>query len=219
MDVIGISEACWYEWMFNHISQHTPRRTQKRQNLQSWVKPDTLHYLNKVSYYKSFLRRKIKPSEDQLQKLKSMTDHCETRQTNDRIVYEENLSKGRNQKAIFKYLKSLKRDKFPPTICYKSFVAKSDSEKAIFLNCFFSTIVQDPNYVSFHPSEYTIFGNIKVSFGIEDIRNELDQLKVNKSRGADELPPVLLKSTSPVLSKSLFAVFQNIKRLKKFPVA
>ena len=55
--------------------------------------------------------------------------------------------------------------------------------------------------------------------GIEDIRNELDQLKVNKSRGPDELPSVLLKPTSPVLSKSLFAVFQNFKRLKKFAVA
>ena len=38
-----------------------------------------------------------------------MTDHCETMQTNERIVYEENLSKRRNQNAIFKYLKSLKR--------------------------------------------------------------------------------------------------------------
>ena len=59
-----------------------------------------------------------------------MTDHCETMQTNDRIVYEENLSKWRNQNAIFKYLKNLKRDTIPPTICYKSFVAKSDSEKS-----------------------------------------------------------------------------------------
>ena len=63
---VDVNVACWYEWMFNHISQHTPRRTQKRQNFQPWVKPETSHYLNKVSSYKSFLRRKINPLEDQL---------------------------------------------------------------------------------------------------------------------------------------------------------
>ena len=42
--------AAWYEWFFDLISQHAPRRTIKRQNIQPWITPPTVHFINRIAW-------------------------------------------------------------------------------------------------------------------------------------------------------------------------
>ena len=60
-------------------------------------------------------------------------------------------------------------------------------------NKHFCSIVCDPIYTSYQPSGFTNFGPFDLAF-TNDIK-ELNVLRVNKSRGPDELPPIVMNKT------------------------
>ena len=146
-----------------------------------------------------------------------MTKHCEDLQKADRVNYESKLASSRNKHAIFKYLKSLKGDQYPPSITNGTAHAEKDIDKAEMFNKHFCSIVCDPTYSSYQPSDLTIFGPIDLAFTKEDIIKELNVLRINKSRGPDQLPPIVKKNPANNISHSLFTIFSNLKRLSKFP--
>ena len=57
----------------------------------------------------------------------------------------------------------------------------------------------------------------KVNFTEKEITKELEMLVVTKSRGADDIPAILLKKTANTVSKSIKSLFNNIGRLHKVP--
>ena len=69
--------AAWYDWFFDLISQHTPRRTIKRQNTQQWITPRTVHFIYKLSTYRKSLNKRYLKKDVQKKKLEDMTKHCE----------------------------------------------------------------------------------------------------------------------------------------------
>ena len=84
-------------------------------------------------------------------------------------------------------------------------------------NKHFCSIVCDPTYTSDQPSDLTIFGPTDLAFTKEDIIKELKVLRINKSRGPDQSPPIVMKNTANNICHSLFTIFSNLKRLAKFP--
>ena len=118
---------------------------------------------------------------------------------------------------MFKYLKSLKSDQYPPSITNGTAHAEKDIDKAEMFNKHFCSIVCDPTLTSYQPSDLTIFGPIDLAFTKKDIIKELNVLRINKSRGPDQLPPLVMKNTANNISPSLFTIFSNLKRLSKFP--
>ena len=62
-----------------------------------------------------------------------------------------------------------------------------------------------------------MFGNVKIDLMENEIEKELNSLNVTKSRGPDNIPPILLRKTSRTLVKSIYQVFRNILRTRTFP--
>ena len=153
----------------------------------------------------------------QKKKLEDMTKHCENLQKDDRVNCESTLASSRNKHAILKYLVSVKGDQYPPSMTNGSAYAATDIDNAEMFNKHVCSIVCDPIYSSYQPSDLINFGLIDLAFEKEDIIKELNVLRVNKSRRPDELPPIVKKKTANTISHSFFTIFSDLKGFSKFP--
>ena len=124
--------------------------------------------------------------------------HCANLQERDRQEYEEELISSRNRSRIFKYLKSFQKEKFPPKIVHLDWnsVGQNSKEKAELFNTYFSSVVTDESYEQIDAPPLLEAAGQKINFTEKEITKELEMLVVTKSRGADGIPPILLKRTA-----------------------
>ena len=213
---VDVNTDLWYEWLFEHIEMFTPKRTKRRQNLPPWTSQETSHQLNRLNTLKKKAERRN--DENLNYKVTTLENTCMQLQEEDRSAYESHLFASRDRNRIFKYLKSLQSDALPPKMtCGGNATACTDSEKAELFNDYFSSVVTDENYVFFYPPKDHKFGTGDLLICEDEIQEELKKLNATKSRGADTIPPSLLKNLWNVVSKSITSLFSTIKRLKKFP--
>ena len=205
----------WYEWIFHLIEKTTPRRTRRRQELPPWVSSETSHKLNNFRT----LRRKseccVNFSPYLATQLIELEKHCANLQERD-LQENEELILSRNRSRIFKYLKSFQKEKFPPKIVHIEWnsVAQNSKEKAELFNTYFSSVVTDESYEQIDAPPLLEAGGQKINFTEKEITKEMEMLVVTKSRGADGIPPILLKKTAKTGSKSIKNLFNNIGRLQ-----
>ena len=95
-------------------------------------------------------------------------------------------------------MKSFQKEKFPPTIVHLDWNsdAQSSKEKAELFNTYFSSVVTDESYEQIDAPPLLEAGGQKINFTEKEITKELEMLVVTKSRGADGIPPILLKKTA-----------------------
>ena len=213
---VDVTCTLWYEWLHKLIEPNTPVRTRKRQLHPPWITLETSHCLEKLNT----LRRKTLRSKVQKPKaLNRLEKKCEEMQSADRAEYEDNLFASRYKSKTFKYLKSFQKDPIPPKIEWPEMKvsAVEDFERAELFNKYFTSIVTDNDYKTFEPSRSQVFGNEENEISELLIKENLETLGVSKSRGADNIPPILFIKCSHSIAKSLSLLFQNIERLAKFP--
>ena len=145
--------------------------------------------------------------------------HCANLQERDRQEYEEELISSRNRSRIFKFLKSFQKEKFPPKIVHLDWnsVAENSKEKAELFNTYFSSVVTDESYDQIDAPPLLEAGGQRINFTEKEITKELEMLFVTESRGADGIPPILLKKTAKTVSKSIKSLFNYIGRLHSVP--
>ena len=81
----------------------------------------------------------------------------------------------------------------------------------------FSSVVTDENYEQIDAPPLLEAAGQKINFTEKEITKDLEMLVFTKSRGADGIPPILLKKTANTLSKSIKSLFNNIGRLQNVP--
>ena len=194
---INVNTKLWYEWVFGLIKNFTPRRTIKKQIHAPWITQETSHSLNKLET----MRRKYQKSDSNKNlkvKLKSFEEKCYDMQETDRLNYEKQLFSTRRNQKIFKYLKSLQKENYPPRLTNSKtgMKASTDSEKANLFNVYFSNIVTDVHYKFFVPWPLQTYGNKALLIDRNSICLSLQSINIPKSKGPDQLPPILFKRTS-----------------------
>ena len=91
------------------------------------------------------------------------------------------------------------------------------AKKEELFNTFFSSVVTDESYEQIDAPPLLEAVGRKINFTEKEITKELEMLVVTKSRGADGIPPILLKKTAKTVSKSIKSLFNNIGRLHSVP--
>ena len=117
-------------------------------------------------------------------------------------------------------MKSFQKEKFPPKIVHLDWnsVAQTSKEKAELFNKYFSSVVTDESYEQIDARPLLEAGGQKLNFTEKEITKELEMLVVRKSRGADGIPPILLKKIAKTVFKSIKkSLFNNIGRLHSVP--
>ena len=183
-----------------------------------WTSAGTSHHMDMIETERRKLRKKGLCTSE---KLKRLTEVCDQLQTNDRVEYEQKVFASRLKGRIFNYYKSLKRDSLPPVIKSESLKkeATTDLEKANLFNTYFATVVTDDDYEYFQPSEQHIYGENDINITENLIKTELRSLNISNIRGHDSIPPLLFKKCGGSIATSHRNLFNNIKRLRKFPSA
>ena len=155
------------------------------------------------------------------EKLERLTEECDQLQTSDRVDCEQKAFASRLKGRNFKYFKSLKKDSLPLVIKSESLKkeATTDLEKANLFTNYFAMVVTDDDYEYFQPSEQHIYGENDIKITEDLIKTELRSLNTSKIRGHDSIPPILFKKCGGAIATSLQNLFNNIKRLRKFPSA
>ena len=138
-------------------------------------------------------------------------------QNKDREQNERALFSSRNEQNFLNYLKSLQKDSLPSIMkcATRNGEARTDEDKARPFTEFFASVVTDEDYAFFEPSRRHFYGKREVDIAEAGIKTKLKKLNSIKRQGNDSVPPILLRKTVGVFSKSLKNLFNNIKRLQK----
>ena len=200
----------WYAWLKNAVEKFVPRRTKHRQALAVWVKPSTSNIIKRLQTAK--LRGETRKVED----LRSQVSMA---LTNDECEYKEKVFKSRNTHLLFKHFKSLRHtSSLPPVLKDENHQYISASDKAKALNNYFHSVFSTPDKSSsIHLQQNHCMPPNCYDYPVSEtfIHETMSSLDVTKTRGPDELPPVLFKKLSLHLAKSLNVLFQTFISLTK----
>ena len=128
--------------------------------------------------------------------------------------YEERLvDKVRSEpKKLFKYIRS--QQKVQPVISQLACggrLAEADEEKAEILQDFFTSVFVEegdgvlPDFPTVHQGKVID----DADFSPSDVKLELENLKIDKAAGPDEIPSVVLKECAAQLATPLFCLFRK----------
>ena len=139
-------------------------------------------------------------------KLKSMLEKC---CGDDKIEYEQNLAAERSTGKLFKYFRAFKKSIEK---------AENESEKIQPFSKFFASVyVQSSEfYERFQDCSEIRFLCI-LTFKETETESICEKLNVNKSKGPDELPPVLFRKCRKTIFHSFFQIFTKILQIFIFP--
>ena len=185
-----------------------PYKTRHRCNLLPWVSPQTSHSLKKLET----LRRKYfsKPNDNIQLKITILEKSIESSTELDQANYETSLANRRNTSHLFKYFKSLRKSNpIPSSVNWGSVTAKTEFEQCHLFNDYFISVFSTDNVQFIEDRNH----EIKIQdFDASEkkIIQILKQLDITKSRGDDELPPVLFRNSN--ISHSLAQLFYKIKQ-------
>ena len=204
----------WYDWIFTIIDASVPVRSNHRAQLSPWVTGRSSNVLKKLS-----TAEKHKKS---YYKILSLRNEAALYLDEDRVEYETKLFSGRNTGSIFEYIKSLKKDsQLPSVIRWNEVSADSNLRKAnLFNDYFISVFTRNTLDVQLGESDSQLPDERDASdyqINRDEVYSVLSNLDISRSRGEDQLPPVILRKLAIELTPSVFNVFRNIHRLDTFP--
>ena len=167
------------------------------------------------------LNRGVCPSSDLILKVQKLSQELEEAVANDKREYEKSLSDSRNLATIFKNINFVKSDRSAlPTFLNNGKSAVTDREKTDLLNEYFVSVFVNPNGADSNHTITIPSQTCTISeYCIEKITiaKICKDLNTRKSRGPDNVPPIVYKETAEAIASSLHNIFKNIKRLGKFP--
>ena len=201
----------WYLWLNVFLNETIPKRTQHRAFLSPWISQSTSHLIECLNT----ARRRYKDMHTKVLKLKSRLEKC---CGNDKIEYEQNLAAERSTGKLFKYFRDFKKSNISSLVFYKNEKLENYSDEAQLFSKFFASVyVQSSEfYEPFqHGSENHFLSNL--TFEETEIESICEKLNVNKSKGPDELPPVLFRKCRKTISHSFFQIFTKILQTSIFP--
>ena len=207
----------WYLWLFEAITKFTPRRSKLRSNLPPWITPATSQLMKKLDNLQrkqnslannASLRLKIETSRNSLAKAVDL----------DQKNYESKFFNSRNSQAIYKYFKSLrKRPSVPPQFKWNKDVANCHAEKTSPFNKYFGSVFTVSSVFKNSFKKNKILNNFTMTE--EAIDEILGSLDISKSWGPDNLPAFVLRNCAKELTKSIFELLRNFRRLGIYPSA
>ena len=184
----------WYQWLSPLLDMAVPYKTRHRCNLPPWVSPQTSHSMKKLET----LRRKYfsKPNDNIQLKITILEKSIESSTEIDQANYETSLANRRNTSHLFKYFKSLRKSNpIPSSVNWGSVTAKTEFEQCHLFNEYFISVFSTDTGQFIEDRTHEI--------KIQDIDASerkfiqiLKQLDITKSRGDDELPPVLFRNSN-----------------------
>ena len=201
----------WYIWLEKILEDSVPRRTKHRSSLLPWISRETSHTLKRLKTKRKRYHEIHPAVQELLLKSNAMAQEDKTR-------YESQLAATRSSANLFKYFKAFKKEKIPSKLKWGKEEAHSDAEKARLFADFFASTYKTSSKFEEPISQdmfYPKFENIE--FTRQEISNICSQLPVNKSKGPDNLPPILFREVSDHISASLFQIFKKVFQTSTFP--
>ena len=131
--------------------------------------------------------------------------------------YESQLPATRSSANLFKYFKAFRKEKIPSDLKWGKEEAHSDAEKAVLFSDFFDSTYKTSSKFEEPISQDMFcpkFENVK--FMRHEISNICSQLSVTKSKGPDNLPPILFREVSDHISASLFQILKKVSEPQPF---
>ena len=210
----------WYSWLLYLLQKSVPIRTKHRQSLPPWISPSTSNIMKRKETAIKKLNRGVRPSSDSILKVQKLSQELEEAVTHDKREYGISLCDSRNIATKFKYINFVKSDRSAlPTLLSNGNSAVTDREKADLLIEYFVSVFVNPNGVDSNhtitiPSQTCTISDYCIKTTIAKICKDLN---TRKSRGPDNVPPIVYKETAESIASSLHNVFKNIKRPGKYP--
>ena len=206
----------WYKWINSKLIKYVPVRTKFRSTLSPWISSSTSHKIKQLNTAKKHHKNVF-----HLEGIvNDMISH-------DFTSYQEKVLSSRGTHLLFKHFKSLRNsNRLPEKMHFNDVELTSPAEKADCINSFFHSVYLpcDDNSGWFPPrsidgSAFHYTGPLCSGYSItlNQIASYCSALDVSKTRGPDNLPPVLFKELATDISKSLCLLFSNFKRLSSFP--
>ena len=212
---VGVSN--WYERLWPKIRTCTPRRTKHREqeSLPPWSSPETSSLLQRLRIISE------KHCKWHVKYVQANNALCAAL-NRDKSDYDSRIAETRNTKLLFNLYKSFTKTSYPAKLYLGNTKVESDLDKANLFAYFFSCFYFEPNRFV-----YDILGT-ECAFAsflilVELFINESVFLKlckliyVNKSRGPNNLPPIILKKCAHSLSHSLFQIFKKSCQTSTYP--
>ena len=202
----------WYIWLEKIIKACVPRRTKHRSSLSPWISQETSHALKCLRTKRKRYHETHPTVQQLLQKVVRMAEE-------DKNKYESQLADSRSSTALFKYFKAFKKETLPAKLKWKENQADSDTEKAkLFADFFASTYSTSSKFEELSTLSDVFIPRFEtIEFTRQEISTICSQLLLNKSKGPDQLPPVLFREASEQLSMSLYQIFKKALQTSVFP--
>ena len=201
----------WHVWLRALMLRCIPFKTSHRVTLPPWVSPESSHLMKKL---KALKKGAVKPSATIFQKIQYSEAVLSNALETDKADYESKLAEGRSTKHLFKYFKSLNSSSLiPARIHWGNQTAESATHQCEMFNKYFNSVFSPASTRPEAPSNPVL-----TDYDISPLKisQTLVGLDVTKSRGPDQLPPVLFKEV-PELSLSLSKLFYKIQQTCVFP--
>ena len=200
----------WYEWLYDLLRQTVPIRTLHRAKLPPWVSQKSSHLLKCLKT----AQKRYPTSHQKVLELKLV---IEDSMEQDKIHYEENLASGRSTAKLFKHFRAFRKSDLPSTLFYGTNSAHDDESKAnLFAKFFGSVYIKSSDFCETLPTPATnILSDISIQE--DEVAEICRNLELNKSKGPDNLPPVLYRSTCGNIAHSLCQIYRKIFQTSKFP--
>ena len=202
----------WYDWLRPKIRACTPRRTKHRQTLPPWVSPEASNLLKKMTTISS------KYCKWHIKYIQVSNELCAALDR-DKSDYESTIAEKRNTKLLFKYYKSFNKTTYPAVMHHGNIKVESDIDKAnLFADYFSSVFFESSSFECGNLGLNCAFPILEELSINENLVLELCKtIDINKSRGPDDLPAIILKNCAHSLSHSLCQIFKKICQTSTYP--
>ena len=200
----------WYQWLNSAIEKFIPKRTLHRSSLPPWITKETSHLLN-------CLKTTRKKYGNTHPKVRYLVEEIEINADLNKIAYEINLAHDRTTQKLFKYFQGFRKKNFPNTMKYNGEQAETNKSKANLFAKFFASVYIESSH--FIPVEEVNTCRIleQIQFDEKEVLILCKDAKTNKSRGPDDIPPLLFKKTCLSITHSLSQIFRKIIQTGIFP--
>ena len=174
----------WYNWLSSLTKKCIPKRTKHRSSLPPWISQSTSNIIKRLHT----ARKKHTESHS---KVLHLIEQTETNAEMDKTDYEHPLTSAQSTGKLFKYFRAFHRSSLPSILKYKNEAADTDPLKAELFSRFFASVYVELCTFSepAEPDFNTVLDTI--SFTELELREICQSLITNKSKGLDDLPPVL----------------------------
>ena len=197
----------WYNWLSPLIKKCIPKRTKHRSSLPPWVSQLTSNLIKR-------LHTAQKIYTESHPKVLHLIKQTKTNAEMDKADYEQSPALEKSMGKLFKYFKAFYNSSLPSILKYKNETADTDPLKVELISKFFGVVYIESCTFS-EPDSNTALDII--SFTELEIREICQSLNTNKSKGPDDLPPVLFIKTQASLSHSIYQIFSKIIQNRRFP--